>query len=58
MWEVLSGGGYVYICGDAAQMEPAVEAALAALITANGEDGEKFLSKMRDDGRFQKDTWF
>ena len=58
VWEVLESGGYLYICGDAASMEPAVEAALVKLITAKGTPGQPYLARLREAGRFQKDTWF
>ena len=58
IWEWLEEGAHVYVCGDERAMARDVHAELCALAEAHGGgDGEAFMKKMRDEGRYQRDVY-
>ncbi|GLY06238.1 cytochrome P450 [Actinoplanes sp. NBRC 101535] len=61
VWELLSAGGHVYLCGDGARMAPAVRAELLALHRARSgstdAEAEAWLSSLEETGRFQQDVF-
>jgi cytochrome P450/NADPH-cytochrome P450 reductase len=61
VWELITQGGVVYVCGDAATMAPAVEQAFLAICSDKRGigDGEAkaWLAKMKADARYLVDIW-
>lgn len=62
LWDLLSTGAHVYVCGDARHMAHDVHAALCDVVKNSGgmtgaDDAENFLSALEKKGRYQKDTW-
>ncbi|WP_045746695.1 bifunctional cytochrome P450/NADPH--P450 reductase [Actinoplanes rectilineatus] len=61
VWELLSAGGHVYLCGDGARMAPAVRAELLALHRSRAgstdAEAEAWLSDLEESGRFQQDVF-
>ncbi|GLW10374.1 NADPH--cytochrome P450 reductase [Microtetraspora sp. NBRC 13810] len=58
VWELLSRGAYVYVCGDGLRMAPAVRRALAAIHEERaGGDGEEWLRGLEAEGRYQQDVF-
>jgi sulfite reductase (NADPH) flavoprotein alpha-component len=57
----LEGGAYVYVCGDAEQMAPAVNAALIDVVAEHGgrsrEDAEAYVRALADDRRYLRDVY-
>lgn len=62
LWRLLAAGAHVYVCGDAAGMAPAVEQALLDVVARAQGSGrpaaERFLRRLADAGRYQRDVWF
>jgi len=62
VWKILEGGGYIYICGDAANMAGDVHRQLIKIIQEYGnleaEASEKWLIDLEHKKRYQKDIWF
>ena len=61
LWEAIEAGAYIYLCGDAKQMAPDVEAALVAIIAQHGGMTERYaedrLAQLRRQGRYVKDVY-
>ncbi|MGW0804506.1 bifunctional cytochrome P450/NADPH--P450 reductase [Nonomuraea sp. NPDC002799] len=58
VWELLSRGAHVYVCGDGLRMAPAVRQVLLDLHRERtGEDGAAWLAGLEADGRYQQDVF-
>lgn len=59
VWAWLEEGAHVYVCGDEKRMARDVHAALAEIaVSAGGEaDGEAYLKKIREAGRYRRDVY-
>ncbi len=61
VWQALEDGAYVYVCGDARRMAPAVREALAAIHRSHtGSDDEtarQWVDQLEADGRYQQDVF-
>lgn len=57
----LENGAYVYVCGDAEQMAPDVNAALIEIVAQHGgksrEDAEGYVRGLADDRRYLRDVY-
>lgn len=57
----LRDGAYVYVCGDAEHMAPAVERAIIEVIAGqrniNHDQAEETLKQLKRDGRYRKDVY-
>jgi sulfite reductase (NADPH) flavoprotein alpha-component len=53
----LERGAYLYLCGDASTMAPAVEGTLAEILSSRGHDGPAYLARLRDEKRFRRDVY-
>ena len=57
----LEGGAYLYVCGDAEQMAPDVNATLVDIVTQHGgrsrEDAETYVRALADDRRYLRDVY-
>lgn len=58
---LLNNGGRLYVCGDGANMAPAVEDALCEayehILQASKEEAQSWISKLQEEGRYAKDVW-
>ncbi len=61
LWRWLSGGAYLYVCGDATRMAGDVDLALQQIaVTQGGMDAaaaKHFLAELMRDGRYQRDVY-
>ncbi|SEH02310.1 cytochrome P450 / NADPH-cytochrome P450 reductase [Nonomuraea solani] len=58
VWELLTQGAHVYVCGDGLRMAPAVRQALLDVYRdRTGEDGGEWLAGLEADGRYQQDVF-
>lgn len=61
LFEWLEEGAYLYVCGDADGMAPAVEQTLTQVIRDEGghseEDAEAYLRDLRQERRYQRDVY-
>ncbi|MEV4019469.1 cytochrome P450 [Nonomuraea angiospora] len=58
VWELLSQGAYVYVCGDGLRMAPAVRQTLLDIYRSRtGEDGAGWLAELESSGRYQQDVF-
>jgi sulfite reductase (NADPH) flavoprotein alpha-component len=58
VWDYLSSGATIYVCGDASKMAPAVHDALAAIGEAHGiADGKAWLIELENQGRYRRDVY-
>jgi cytochrome P450/NADPH-cytochrome P450 reductase len=61
VWDLISGGAVIYVCGNANTMAPGVRAALMSIYRArtNGADpsAEDWLQGLRDADRYLEDIW-
>ncbi|AND68066.1 sulfite reductase (NADPH) [Dyella thiooxydans] len=61
LYDWLSGGAHLYVCGDAAQMAKDVHAALADIVATHGgkspEAAQAWLSERLQDGRYARDVY-
>ncbi|KAI9025360.1 NADPH-dependent cytochrome P450 oxidoreductase [Phycomyces nitens] len=61
VWELISKGAYLYVCGDAKSMARDVHQTFVNLaITYGGKSEEKaneFIKTLRSTGRYQEDVW-
>ncbi|MEO0486827.1 MAG: assimilatory sulfite reductase (NADPH) flavoprotein subunit [Pseudomonadota bacterium] len=61
LWTWLQKGAHLYICGDGQRMARDVEDALIAVIAAESditaEAAQAYLTKLRDEGRYQRDVY-
>jgi sulfite reductase (NADPH) flavoprotein alpha-component len=57
----LEGGAYLYVCGDAEQMAPDVQAALVDVVAEHGgrsrEDAESYVRALADERRYLRDVY-
>jgi sulfite reductase (NADPH) flavoprotein alpha-component len=57
----LEGGAYLYVCGDAEQMAPDVNAALVDIVASHGgrgrEDAEAYVRALADERRYLRDVY-
>ncbi len=57
----LQDGASIYVCGDADQMAPDVDAALHALVAEHGQLNEleaaSYISQLKRDGRYRRDVY-
>ena len=57
----LEGGAYVYVCGDADQMAPDVNAALIDIVAEHGgmdrEGAEAYVRRLADERRYLRDVY-
>jgi sulfite reductase (NADPH) flavoprotein alpha-component len=57
----LEGGAYLYVCGDAEQMAPDVNAALVEIVARHGgrsaEDAEAYVRRLADERRYLRDVY-
>lgn len=58
LWEWIGRGAHVYVCGDEARMAKDVETALGEIAAREGgENPERFLARLVDEGRYQRDVY-
>ena len=61
IWDWIRNGASIYVCGDAKNMAPDVDAALAEIVAQYGklsaEDAQARLKELRRDGRYQRDVY-
>jgi len=61
VWQWLSNGAYLYVCGDANQMAKDVHEALIEIAQTQGqqsrEQAEAFINELRKDKRYQRDVY-
>ncbi|MEV1179216.1 flavodoxin domain-containing protein, partial [Nonomuraea sp. NPDC049784] len=58
VWELLSEGAHVYVCGDGLRMAPAVRQALLDIHRERtGQDGAEWLAGLEAAGRYQQDVF-
>ncbi|OOE75579.1 assimilatory sulfite reductase (NADPH) flavoprotein subunit [Salinivibrio sp. ML290] len=61
VWQWLSNGAYIYVCGDANQMAKDVHEALIEIAQTQGqqsrEQAEAFINELRKDKRYQRDVY-
>ncbi|OOE88388.1 assimilatory sulfite reductase (NADPH) flavoprotein subunit [Salinivibrio sharmensis] len=61
VWQWLSNGAYIYVCGDANQMAKDVHEALIEIAQTQGqqsrEQAETFINELRKDKRYQRDVY-
>ncbi|MGI9307289.1 MAG: diflavin oxidoreductase [Gammaproteobacteria bacterium] len=58
VWEWLADGAHVYVCGDERRMARDVHAELRRIAeTHGGENGEEYMKKLRETGRYQRDVY-
>lgn len=59
--QALSGGGYLYVCGDGKNMARDVQAAVQSAVqdvnNLSEEDAKAFMSKLQAEGRYMQDVW-
>lgn len=61
LWAWLSGGAYLYLCGDANRMAPDVHAALIDVVAEHGdmsrEAADVWLKQLMNEGRYARDVY-
>ncbi|MDR0806321.1 MAG: NADPH-dependent assimilatory sulfite reductase flavoprotein subunit [Enterobacteriaceae bacterium] len=61
LWQWISQGAHIYICGDANRMAKDVERALLDVVSTHGamnlEQADEFLSELRLNKRYQRDVY-
>ena len=60
LFDWIEGGGYIYLCGAREPMSVDVENTLLKIIeehAPNGTDAEEYLSRLKEEGRYQKDVY-
>ncbi|WP_080905196.1 NADPH-dependent assimilatory sulfite reductase flavoprotein subunit [Parabacteroides sp. Marseille-P3160] len=61
IWEWISNGAHLYVCGDANRMARDVESALLDIIKQygkmDGEEAESYLNDLRSDKHYQRDIY-
>jgi len=60
VWDIISAGGHVYVCGDAQYMAVDVHSALEHIVAQHiGKEGAaKYVEDLEKSKRYQKDVWF
>lgn len=61
LYSWLENGAYLYVCGDAEQMAPGVNAALVDVVAEHGgrsrEDADAYVRRLADDRRYLRDVY-
>jgi sulfite reductase (NADPH) flavoprotein alpha-component len=61
LWEWLTEGAYIYVCGDAKRMAKDVEMALVDIVAQHGartpEEASAFVTSLKKSGRYQQDVY-
>jgi sulfite reductase (NADPH) flavoprotein alpha-component len=61
LWQWLSNGAHVYVCGDAQRMAGDVDRALKQIVAQQGglneRDAAEYVSQMSKNGRYQRDVY-
>jgi cytochrome P450/NADPH-cytochrome P450 reductase len=61
VWDLISAGAVIYVCGNANTMAPGVRAALMDIYRtkSNGSDttADDWLKGLREDDRYLEDIW-
>jgi sulfite reductase (NADPH) flavoprotein alpha-component len=61
LWQWLTQGAHIYVCGDAKRMAKDIEAALVEIITTDGsrptEEAISFINGLKKAGRSQADVY-
>jgi sulfite reductase (NADPH) flavoprotein alpha-component len=61
LWEWITEGGHIYVCGDAKRMAKDVELALVDIVAQHGartpEEASAFVSELKKKGRYQQDVY-
>ncbi len=61
LWEWISQGAYIYVCGDALRMAKDVEKALIDVVAQHGkrtpEDAARFVADLKKNDRYQTDVY-
>jgi sulfite reductase (NADPH) flavoprotein alpha-component len=61
IFDWLSNGAYLYVCGDAARMAPDVQRALLDIAAQHGalaeDDAREWLGELTADGRYLRDVY-
>jgi sulfite reductase (NADPH) flavoprotein alpha-component len=61
IWDWISKGAYIYVCGDALRMAKDVERALIDIVAAHGkrspEDAARFIAELKKNDRYQADVY-
>lgn len=59
IWSWLKRGARIYVCGDAQDMAPAVEASFVSLALKEGDitDGQAWLEQLKLEGRYKTDVY-
>jgi len=61
IWELLSNGGCIYVCGDASHMATDVSSALQEIAVTQGKrtaaDAKKFFEDLQSKNRYSQDVW-
>lgn len=55
--ELLALGAYIYVCGDASRMAPAVRETIVRICEKAGFGGEDFVHNLEEEGRYCQDVW-
>ncbi len=61
LWEWITEGAYIYVCGDAKRMAKDVEMALVDIVAQHGartpEEASAFVTGLKKSGRYQQDVY-
>jgi len=61
LWEWITEGAYIYVCGDAKRMAKDVELALVDIVAQHGartpEEASAFVMELKKKGRYQQDVY-
>ncbi|MDI1345616.1 MAG: sulfite reductase subunit alpha [Pseudolabrys sp.] len=61
LWEWITEGAHIYVCGDAKRMAKDVELALVDIVAQHGartpEEASTFVSELKKKGRYQQDVY-
>ena len=61
IWDWITKGAYIYVCGDALRMAKDVERALIDIVAAHGkrspEDAARYVAELKKNDRYQLDVY-